>query len=153
MDNPKRRLEINISKLCESQMTHKLQSFFSYRVWNVLLYPWRSFGMLCVILAAARGTMGVNAGIMVGIIAPSLVEYQTQFQTFIGAILLIGAYIDLTIAVSMRYFLMKERQKAVTRVTQVIDRVLAYTIRKLLVFRNSYEVNALDTHLTDQVPG
>ena len=76
--------------------------------------------------------MSVYARVM-GIISPSLIEYQIRFQTFIGAILLIGAFIDLTIAVSMVYFLMKNRQKAVTRVTRVIDHVLVYTIRKLLV--------------------
>ena len=114
------------------QLTYILQSFFSYQVWNVLPHPWRYSGVLCVTLAAARGIMSVYAGVM-GVIAPSLIEYQIRFQTFIGTILLIGACIDLTIAVSMVYFLMKSRQKAVARVTGVIDHVLAYTIRKLLV--------------------
>ncbi|KIM37533.1 hypothetical protein M413DRAFT_30747 [Hebeloma cylindrosporum] len=115
-------------------ITMLVQSFFSYRIWKLFPHPWRYLGMLCTTLAAIRGIMSVYAGIM-GILSPSLVEYQVRFQTFIGAILLIGAGIDLTIAVSMVYVLLEMPQMGVTRsrVTRIVDRGLAYTIRTGIV--------------------
>ncbi|KAF8968629.1 hypothetical protein BDZ97DRAFT_1654954 [Flammula alnicola] len=108
-------------------ITTLVQTFFAYRVWTVLPNPWRFIGVGAALASCVRCIMAIYAGVKV-ITLPTYYTFATEFSPFITALLAMGAAIDLTIAASMVYFLFHRREKSLSRVTRLIDRLIAFTI-------------------------
>ncbi|KAF8167294.1 hypothetical protein B0H34DRAFT_9929 [Crassisporium funariophilum] len=113
-------------------ITMLVQNFFAYRVWNVLPKPWRYVGLLCATAAVARAVMSIYVGIQ-GIFSPSMAAHRATYQGLVTTLLVMGATIDVIIAVSMMSFLIRRRGKALTRVTRLIDHLIGWTVRTGLI--------------------
>ncbi|KIM37575.1 hypothetical protein M413DRAFT_448378 [Hebeloma cylindrosporum] len=117
-----------VSIILGGWITMLVQNFFNYRVWSVLPNPWRYIGLFSGALASARGVMSTYAGVQ-SLIIPNLDDYGNRFRGFNYCLLAMGVVIDVTIAVSMMWYLIRQRGKSLSRVSRVIDRLLAYTVR------------------------
>ncbi|KAF9478865.1 hypothetical protein BDN70DRAFT_879458 [Pholiota conissans] len=113
-------------------ITTLVQLFFSYRLYLVLPKPYNLSGIITGVTALARLVMSTYAGIA-EIVAKDFAQYIIDLKPMLTALLSMGAVIDVTIAISMVYFLVQRREKSLTRVTRLIDRLLAFTIRSGLV--------------------
>jgi hypothetical protein len=78
------------------------------RVWKALLNPFRYIGAACGAAAFVRAIGSVYLGSRV-IIAKTLAEYREANGWLIRALLISGTSIDVIIAASMLYFLLKKR--------------------------------------------
>jgi len=113
-------------------ITMLVQNFFAIRVFKVLPNPYRYIGVLCFVLSFGRCATSVFAGIQAIPIA-SIDDYRVKWRILVTALLSLGAAIDVIIALSMLYFLYKKRENTFQRVSRLIDRLVAYTIRTGLV--------------------
>ncbi|KAF8955643.1 hypothetical protein BDZ97DRAFT_260923 [Flammula alnicola] len=118
-------------------ITALVQWFFSYRLWSVLPSPWRYVGLMCALAAFARAVMCIYDGIEV-IVLPSAFAFALDTQPLTTALFVMGASIDVTIAISMVYFLTHKREKSLNRVTKLIDRLIGFSIRELHVDLHRY---------------
>ncbi|KAF8965622.1 hypothetical protein BDZ97DRAFT_2074646 [Flammula alnicola] len=113
-------------------ITTLVQWFFAYRVWSVLPSPWRYVGLVCALAALARLAMSIYVGIEVFVL-PNAMAVALGMQPVTTALFVMGALIDVTIAISMVYFLIQKREKGLSRVTRLIDRLIGFSIRTGLV--------------------
>ncbi|KAF8167296.1 hypothetical protein B0H34DRAFT_10093 [Crassisporium funariophilum] len=119
---------LGVVTLLGGLITMLVQLFFSLRVWKVLPSPYRYIGLVCMVAAATRCIASIFLGCQ-AIIAPSITEYRIRWKWLITTLLTVGAAIDITIAVSMLYFLIKRRDSELNKGPRLIDRLVAYTIR------------------------
>ncbi|CAA7268564.1 unnamed protein product [Cyclocybe aegerita] len=108
-------------------ITMIVQCFFAYRVWKFLPRPYRFIGLACGVIAITRGIMSLY-GSVEAILMTSYPAYLADYQHYLTALLALGAFIDVVNAASMSYFLVMQREKAFSKTTTLIDRLVAYTI-------------------------
>ncbi|TFK32451.1 hypothetical protein BDQ12DRAFT_692455 [Crucibulum laeve] len=113
-------------------ITFLVELFFSLRVFKVLPIPYRYIGMGCALVAFVRVIGSVFLAYQ-AITGTNIAIYRVQWKWLITSLLAGGAVIDVTIAASMLYYLIKKRLHALNRVNRVIDRLAAITIRTGLV--------------------
>ncbi|KAF8955627.1 hypothetical protein BDZ97DRAFT_260503 [Flammula alnicola] len=113
-------------------ITTLVQWFFAYRVWSILPSPWRYVGLVCALAALARLAMSIYVGIEVFVL-PNAMAVALGMQPVTTALFMMGALIDVTIAISMVYFLIQKWEKGLSRVTRLIDRLIGFSIRTGLV--------------------
>ncbi|RXW23429.1 hypothetical protein EST38_g2414 [Candolleomyces aberdarensis] len=109
-------------------ITCVVQCFFCLRVWKALPNPLRYIGAVCGAAAIVRAIGSVFLGSRV-IIAKTLAEYRQANGWLIRALLISGTSIDVIIAASMLYFLLKKRNSGFSTTTRLVDRLVAYTVR------------------------
>ncbi|KAH6904678.1 hypothetical protein BKA70DRAFT_1296083 [Coprinopsis sp. MPI-PUGE-AT-0042] len=104
-----------------------VHSFFCFRCYRVLPKYWNLIGVFCFLVAFCRfigsAVLGVQAAQ-----AMDLAVYRRDWGWLITALLVAGAFIDITIAVSMMYYLVHKREKVFARAAQMIDKIVQYTI-------------------------
>ncbi|TFK16743.1 hypothetical protein FA15DRAFT_606470 [Coprinopsis marcescibilis] len=110
-------------------ITMLVQTFFAFRVYTILPSPWRFVGLFCILLTTARCVVSVYAGIK-GILATSIAGYTERFRAMLAALLISGAVIDVVVAVSMLWFLIRRRGDAMESAVRLIDKLVVYTVRK-----------------------
>lgn len=113
-------------------ITTLVQCFFSLRLWRLFPQPFNYVGLTCAVISVFRcigsaflGTQAVNT---------SVEAFRANWTWLITLLLSAGAALDVAIALAMLYFLLYRRQDALTkmsnpRVSRVIDRLVAFTIR------------------------
>ncbi|KAJ3508100.1 hypothetical protein NLJ89_g5939 [Agrocybe chaxingu] len=60
---------------------------------------------------------------------PSYPEFLVRFQNYLTALLAVGAVIDVVNAAALSSFLIMNRKKSFSKTANIIDRLVAYTIR------------------------
>ncbi|KAF8955007.1 hypothetical protein BDZ97DRAFT_1862068 [Flammula alnicola] len=113
-------------------ITTFVQWFFAYRAWSVLPNPWRFVGLACALAAFSRLVMSIYTAIQL-LAKPTALAFSLDTQPVITTLFAMGAMIDVTIAISMVYFLMQKREKSLSRVSRLIDRLIGFSIRTGLV--------------------
>ncbi|KJA20560.1 hypothetical protein HYPSUDRAFT_787010 [Hypholoma sublateritium FD-334 SS-4] len=111
-------------------ITAMVQIFFSYRLYKFLPMPYNAAGGVTAVTAFTRFILSTYGGVKT-ILAPVYADYAFEPSTtrLVLALLIMGAIIDVTIASSMVYFLMKTRGKALARATRLIDRLIGFSLR------------------------
>lgn len=89
----------------------RFQNFFSTRVWRVLPSPYRYLGFACYFISVSRAIVSLYAAVM-AFQAKSLLAFRLQWGELITSLLVIGAFVDVTIACAMVYFFAQRRGKA-----------------------------------------
>ncbi|KIM37556.1 hypothetical protein M413DRAFT_76900 [Hebeloma cylindrosporum] len=103
-------------------------SFFALRLYRVLPKPYKYIGVACFTLSFIRCVASIFMTVQ-SVAARNIVRYNTQWRWLIFSIFAVGAAIDIAIAASMLWYLMKQRGKGLLRITTVIDRLIGFTIR------------------------
>ncbi|EAU86333.1 hypothetical protein CC1G_05327 [Coprinopsis cinerea okayama7 len=108
-------------------VTFLAHTFFAVRVWRVLPRWWNMIGAVCQVVAAVRFIGSIILAIN-AIKATVLEDYRNQWGWLIMSLLMVGALIDIAIAGSMLYWLHRQRAKVFKRATDLIDKIVQYTI-------------------------
>ncbi|KAF5346075.1 hypothetical protein D9756_010833 [Leucocoprinus leucothites] len=113
-------------------ITFLVQTFFAVRLFRLLPHPWRFIGPLCIVLSTMRlaGSLYVAHS---AFISNSLSRFATVNDWLITYLLSIGAATDLIIATSMIYYLLKQRERALSKSSRVIDKLILWTVRSGLI--------------------
>ncbi|KDR72696.1 hypothetical protein GALMADRAFT_126319 [Galerina marginata CBS 339.88] len=123
---------MGVSTLFGGLITLLVQGFFSIRIFRLLPKPYNHIGTLCLVASLVR--IGISIFLMIeGVLVSTLVGYNIKYKTWISVTFILGASIDVTIAASMLYYLLRKRSIAMKRLTRIIDRLITYTIRSGLV--------------------
>ncbi|CAA7263554.1 unnamed protein product [Cyclocybe aegerita] len=109
-------------------ITFLVQGFFSIRLFKVLPRPYSFIGIAFIGLSGLRFIGSIYLSYR-AVTTKSVEQYRREMTWLVTTLLTTGATIDVTIAVSMLYYLSKKRSQAFERIASVIDRLIAYTIR------------------------
>ncbi|KAF9483732.1 hypothetical protein BDN70DRAFT_873332 [Pholiota conissans] len=109
-------------------ITLLVQGFFAMRLYRVLPKPYSYIGIFCVFLSIIRCAAAIYLTSQ-AVSAANIEEYRDHMAWLITALLVVGAAVDVIIAVAMLYYLAKKRTQGLERIASVIDRLIAYTIR------------------------
>ncbi|KAJ3509372.1 hypothetical protein NLJ89_g5252 [Agrocybe chaxingu] len=109
-------------------ITTIVQCFFAYRVWKFLPKPYSYIGLASGLTACSRGIMSTY-GAAEAVMMSSYAEFLVKYQNYLSIVLALGVAIDIVNAASMSYFLIIQREKGFSKTTNLIDRLVAYTIR------------------------
>jgi hypothetical protein len=83
-----------------------VQGFFSYRLFLLLSFRWVAY--MCWALALVR--FGLSCGVTaVGFTVPSLVYFETKLAWLLTSLLVIGAFVDIAIAIALTSFLYSQK--------------------------------------------
>ncbi|KAJ3503670.1 hypothetical protein NLJ89_g8329 [Agrocybe chaxingu] len=109
-------------------ITAIVQCFFAFRVWKLLPKPYCFIGLACAIASIARAITGTYGSIE-ALTMPSYPEFLVRFQNYLTALLAVGVVIDVVNAAALSSFLIMNREKSFSKTANMIDRLVAYTIR------------------------
>ncbi|KAF8189355.1 hypothetical protein BJ912DRAFT_379267 [Pholiota molesta] len=107
------------------------QTFFALRILKLLPRPWHHIGLVCIIISSLRFIASIYLTVE-GIILPSIELYREKCKWIVSGVFISSAVVDIVIAVSMLYYLSRQR-KQVKRISRLLDRLVTYTIRSGLL--------------------
>ncbi|EAU80494.2 hypothetical protein CC1G_11849 [Coprinopsis cinerea okayama7 len=119
---------LGVALLIGGLVTMLVQCFFARRLWKLLPRPYNLIGLLCVVLAIVRA-IGSTFLATKAITSKDVTSFQLNWNWLVTALLSLGAFLDLAIAASMLSFLMVQRNDRLGQFGQLMDRLVAYTIR------------------------
>ncbi|KAF9477343.1 hypothetical protein BDN70DRAFT_114943 [Pholiota conissans] len=107
------------------------QTFFALRLLKLLPRPWHNIGLVCIVISFIRFVVSVYLTVE-GIVLPNIDIYREKCKWIVSAMFISSAFVDIAIAVSMLYYLARQR-KQVKRISRLLDRLVTYTIRSGLL--------------------
>ncbi|KAH6911567.1 hypothetical protein BKA70DRAFT_1423295 [Coprinopsis sp. MPI-PUGE-AT-0042] len=105
-----------------------VQGFFSRRIWRLLPRPYNYVGLLCAALAFVRA-IGTIYLAYLALKTHDLALFQDESGWIISGLLGLSMGVDVIIAISMLAFLSSRRNGDFGRFGQIIDRLVAYSVR------------------------
>ncbi|KJA18780.1 hypothetical protein HYPSUDRAFT_44952 [Hypholoma sublateritium FD-334 SS-4] len=108
-----------------------LQVFFSLRLTKLLPRPYHHIGSIAIVISSLRFVTSIYLTVE-GVILPNITVYREKCQWIVSAMFISSALVDIIIAVSMLYYLTRQR-KQVKRISRLLDRLVTYTIRSGLL--------------------
>ncbi|PPQ90101.1 hypothetical protein CVT25_012265 [Psilocybe cyanescens] len=111
------------------------QAFFALRLSKLFLGSYKYIGAACTGISFIRFIATIYLTVT-GITAKSFEDYRDTFGWLITTTFVVGAAVDIVIAGSMMYYLSRKRGKAMERISGLINRLVAYTIRSGLLTRS-----------------
>ncbi|KAF8970088.1 hypothetical protein BDZ97DRAFT_1791886 [Flammula alnicola] len=108
-----------------------VQTFFALRLSRLLPRPYNHTGIICIIISSLRFIATIYLTVE-GIVAINMTVYREKCEWIVSATFIASAVVDITIAVSMMYFLARQRRQ-VKRISRLLDRLVMYTVRSGLL--------------------
>ncbi|KAG2004213.1 hypothetical protein CC2G_002793 [Coprinopsis cinerea AmutBmut pab1-1] len=102
-------------------------SFFSVRLWRVLPRPWAYIGIFCIGVAFVRFVGSICLAV-IAVTSDHIATYRVKWEWLILSLLTVGAVLDIIIAASMLWYLIRQRGNALIKLTRMIDRLVSYTV-------------------------
>lgn len=102
------------------------QAFFAYRI-KKFSGKWIAAG-ICGFAAFVRLVMIVMGGVL-GSVATDVVQFQAKWGWLVTSMLALGAAIDVTVAVSLCFYLRQHRNSPFTSTIQLIDKLMIWAIQ------------------------
>ncbi|KAF9554668.1 hypothetical protein CPC08DRAFT_821564 [Agrocybe pediades] len=109
-------------------VTLLVQAFFAFRLSRLFPKPYGYLGHACTAISFLRFVATVYLTVE-GVTTPSLIAYRDKSGWLISTTFIVGAAVDIVIAASMLYFLVKKKGEDLDSITGLINRLIAYTIR------------------------
>ena len=97
-----------------------MQTFFCLRCYRVLPKHWNLIGAFCFAIAFVRFIGSLILGVQAAQ-AMDLAIYRRDWGWLITSLLVVGAFIDITIAVSLMSYLIRKRDKVFARLVTLVD--------------------------------
>ncbi|KAH7922199.1 hypothetical protein BV22DRAFT_676277 [Leucogyrophana mollusca] len=107
-----------------------VQGFFAHRVH---VFSKKIYIPLVCWAASLLRLSGSLVAVVKAVKQPSLQSYGESNGWLIMLLLVVGAFVDITVAASLCYFLGRERPFAIGRTVRMLDQLMAYTIETGLV--------------------
>ncbi|KAJ7031226.1 hypothetical protein C8F04DRAFT_1263044 [Mycena alexandri] len=106
------------------------QAWFTYRLYRFTKSLW--LPLICAILALTRvgGSVGLFA---VSLAAFTIQEYVTRVMWLIEAVIIVGAVLDVILAVSLCYYLNFWRRGGFRRMSKMVHQIMTWTIQTGIV--------------------
>ncbi|KAF8960128.1 hypothetical protein BDZ97DRAFT_1922381 [Flammula alnicola] len=112
-----------------------VQTFFALRLSRLLPRPYNHTGIICIIISSLRFIATIYLTVE-GIVAVNMTVYREKCEWIVSATFIASAVVDITVAVSMMYFLARQRRQ-VKRISRLLDRLVMYTDQASLLGRVS----------------
>lgn len=113
-------------------VTLLVQTFFSIRLAKLLPPPYDKIGIVCIAISTVRFAGAVYITVC-GVTAPSLAGFRHKVSWLVSATFAVSAAVDVAIAVSMLYYLVRQRGEGTYRISKILDRLITYTVRSGLI--------------------
>ncbi|KIM42482.1 hypothetical protein M413DRAFT_134912 [Hebeloma cylindrosporum] len=113
-------------------VTLLVQTFFSIRLAKLLPPPYDKIGTVCIAISTVRFAGAVYITVC-GVTAPSLADFRHKVSWLVSATFAVSAAVDVAIAVSMLYYLVRQRGEGTYRISKILDRLITYTVRSGLI--------------------
>ncbi|KAJ7028983.1 hypothetical protein C8F04DRAFT_1265380 [Mycena alexandri] len=106
------------------------QAWFTYRLYRFTKSLW--LPLICAILALTRvgGSVGLFAVSLAGF---TIQEYVTRVMWLIEAVIIVGAVLDVILAVSLCYYLNFWRRGGFRRMSKMVHQIMTWTIQTGIV--------------------
>ncbi|EDR04933.1 uncharacterized protein LACBIDRAFT_294950 [Laccaria bicolor S238N-H82] len=126
---------LGVAVILGGLITAIVQSFFSWRLYKLLPQPFSYIGILCIVISNLRCVAAFIFSQRV--ITQTVGEWRTDSFGLVTVLLSSGAVIDVIVAVTLVSFLLKKRRKAFSRAAGFIERIAAFTIHDINLFKGT----------------